>query len=170
MIIMRFLFSYGYNLFILPKTLVEKMTMPKHDPERALGRDPPQHAALLHTPMFQTDWILGGLFNCLSIFVPFLSVNAERSESVLNLNFETKRRLDNSFKIPSRNEADARVWNGGGGGQGAGRSEHSSLDRRLWLLFATPHCNRFRMWRALDAHRERRIHFRKEIERPKLGQ
>lgn len=68
----------------------ESRKKPKDDPARALGGDTPQHAVLLHTPTFQTDWILGGLFNCVPIFLPFLSVNAEKLEGILNLNFETK--------------------------------------------------------------------------------
>lgn len=44
--------------------------------------------------------------------------------------------LDNSLKIPSKNEADARTLNGGGGGTGEGWSEHGSLDWQLGLLFA----------------------------------
>lgn len=37
--------------------------------------------------------------------------------------------LANSFKIPSRNEADARVWNGVVGGEGGGGEVGTQLSR-----------------------------------------
>lgn len=73
------------------------MKKPKNDLEMEPRWDNPQYAMLYTFWCSQQTWSLGAflivfvwVFCFLGVFLPFLSVNAEKLKDILSLNFETK--------------------------------------------------------------------------------